>query len=301
MSDTPLLVNPRATELGRRHALLWGRGARRYHVAEFPGPLSIKAVVRGTAEWRAGGSRFEVDSGSYLILNRGQRYTITIDAPEPVETFCVFFQDGFVEDAWRSATQSDARLLDDPFKDAEPAGFYERLRPCSGEVASLLAGLYRRVSADRPAGEESLYRMAEALLHLRADLPREVGRLPARRASTRHELYRRLLAGKRLLDESLADPLSLAEVARAACLSPFHFHRLFKAAFRQTPHEYLQHRRIERSARLLRETRRPVTDICLESGFQSPGSFSTLFRAHYGLSPRRFREAKFARSEKFSA
>jgi AraC-like DNA-binding protein len=57
-----------------------------------------------------------------------------------------------------------------------------------------------------------------------------------------------------------------------------------------TPHQYLRRRRLERAARLLRETARPVTGICLDCGFQSLGAFSSLFRARYGASPREFRK-----------
>jgi AraC family transcriptional regulator len=102
-------------------------------------------------------------------------------------------------------------------------------------------------------------------------------------------LYRRVHSGKQMMDELLGQALTLDDIARSACLSPFHFHRVFKAVFHETPHEYLRRRRLERAARLLRETEDSVTEICLDSGFESPGSFSTLFRARFGASPREFR------------
>jgi hypothetical protein len=90
--------------------------------------LSIKAVLKGSAEWRAGKSRFEVDADSLLILNDGQSYSMTIESGPPVETFCVFFERGFVEDAWRSSESDDVALLDDPERGAV-LEFEERLRP----------------------------------------------------------------------------------------------------------------------------------------------------------------------------
>ena len=121
-----VLINPPASRLGECNAILWGRGQRRYHVREFPGPLSIKSLVRGTGEWSVGKSRFEVDSNSYLILNRGQPYSLNIDSKSAVETFCVFFARGFVEDAWRSGVSEEGVLLDDPLVDSG-VGFYQRL------------------------------------------------------------------------------------------------------------------------------------------------------------------------------
>ena len=83
--------------------------------------------------------------------------------------------------------------------------------------------------------------------------------------------------------------ISLAEVARAACLSPYHFHRLFRATFRTTPHEYLTRERLERARHLLANEDLPVTEVSLRAGFEALGSFSTMFRRRFGVSPREFR------------
>lgn len=294
-------LNPPAERLGASNAVLWGRGRREYYVREFPGPLSIKSLIWGAAEWRVGRSRFEVDANSYLILNHDQRYSMTVESKTPVETFCVFFQRGFVEDAWSSLTRPHALLLDDPFGGAAaPVGFYERLRSADTLISPVLARLRRAVESGGES-DELFMRLALGLAHLRSELPQEIRRLPAVRSSTRDELLKRVLTGKQLIDEAFGTPLQLATIARAACLSVFHFHRLFKAVFRETPHDYTTRRRLEKAARLLRETDEPVTNICLEIGFQSLGSFSTLFRARFGAPPGEFRRARKARSEKYSA
>jgi AraC-like DNA-binding protein len=59
-----------------------------------------------------------------------------------------------------------------------------------------------------------------------------------------------------------------------------------------TPHQYLTRHRLARAALMLRRSARSVTEICFEAGFESPGSFSTLFRRHFGLSPREFRQQR---------
>src|SRR5260221_576400 len=75
----------------------------------------------------------------------------------------------------------------------------------------------------------------------------------------------------------------------ATPLSPYHFHRMFKLAFRQTPVQFLQECRLAAARRLLVATDQPVTTICLAVGFESLGSFSWLFRKRFGHSPRQFR------------
>ncbi len=100
---------------------------------------------------------------------------------------------------------------------------------------------------------------------------------------------RRLLRARDAMDRSFAEPLDIPALARIAHVSDAYFIRTFRATFGETPHRYLQRRRVERSMRLLRETERSVTEICFEVGFASLGTFSRTFRHIVGESPTEFR------------
>ena len=100
---------------------------------------------------------------------------------------------------------------------------------------------------------------------------------------------RHLLRAKDLVDACYRDPLDVPALARAAHVSPAHFSREFKRAFGETPHQYLLTRRLERAAELLRNTDRPVAEICFAVGLSSVGSFTTSFGRAYGLSPTAYR------------
>ena len=91
------------------------------------------------------------------------------------------------------------------------------------------------------------------------------------------------------MDRSYAEPLDVRAVAAVAHVSEAHFIRSFRAVFGETPHRYLQRRRVERSMFLLRETERSVTDICLDVGFTSLGTFSRTFNEIVGESPTAYR------------
>jgi AraC-like DNA-binding protein len=95
-------------------------------------------------------------------------------------------------------------------------------------------------------------------------------------------VYVHLLRAKDLIDRDYASALDVAAFARAAHASPAHFARSFKRAFGETPGRYLQRRRIERAQELLRGTDLTVTEVSLEVGFRSLGSFSGAFRALVG-------------------
>lgn len=103
------------------------------------------------------------------------------------------------------------------------------------------------------------------------------------------DFNRRLLRARDAMDRAYAEPLDVAAVAAVAHVSPAHFSRSFRAVFGETPHRYLQRRRVERSMFLLRETDRSVTDICLDVGFSSLGTFSRTFRAIVGETPSAYR------------
>ena len=103
------------------------------------------------------------------------------------------------------------------------------------------------------------------------------------------DLRERLWRARRLMDECYDQPLDLTEISREACLSRYHFLRLFRDAFDTTPRQYLIHKRIEKAKELLRVRSLSVTDVCFEVGFQSVGSFSALFRRCVGAAPVNYR------------
>jgi AraC-like DNA-binding protein len=282
------LINPPAALLGRLNAIVGGR-ARRYHVAGFTGPLSIKAVISGTAAWETRDGRYQLGPSGCLVLHEGEEYSIEVDALQLVETFCIFFANGFVEDArWALGTGS-ARLLDDD-RAPEAMTFGERLQLDPGLRQALVDANREQQRAGSDSSDDALfYGLAARLVRARANADARAARIPALRHSTRRELLRRLERGVAMIHGNLARPLIVSEIARTACLSPFHFHRLFAAAYGETPHRYITRLRLERASALLRGSEGGVADVALACGFESVGSFTTLFTRRFGAPPGRFR------------
>ncbi len=104
-----------------------------------------------------------------------------------------------------------------------------------------------------------------------------------------HPTARHLQRAKDLADARFAEPLSVADLAHAAGLSPSHFSREFRRAFGESPHVYLLTRRLERAASMLQRTDHSVADICVAVGLSSVGSFTTTFTRVYGKSPTAYR------------
>src|SRR5437588_12744064 len=106
------------------------------------------------------------------------------------------------------------------------------------------------------------------------------------------EANRRLLRARDAMDRTYAEPLDVPALARIAVTSPAHFSRTFRDTFGETPHRYLQRRRVERAMFLLCRTDRDVTAVCFDVGFGSLGTFSRTFRDIVGESPSEYRRRK---------
>ncbi len=104
------------------------------------------------------------------------------------------------------------------------------------------------------------------------------------------EINRRMLRARDAMDRTYSQPLDIPSLARVAVVSEAHFIRTFRATFGETPHRYLQRRRVERAMFLLRESDLSVTDVCFEVGFTSLGTFSRTFREIVGKAPSAYRE-----------
>ncbi len=256
--------NPRWTDLPHCSAILHGF-PRDYSVSDYRTTLSIKTVMRGSAWYETPQGRYLVTPETFLVLNEGQQYSMD-DRQSNTETFCPFFQPGFVQ-----------------------AGeFCERLYPMTGRIAKAL-----RAMLHVPL-EDALYDLGDALLELRDDARRESASFPGLRPATRNEMYRRLYRARDFLYSCYAEPLTVADAAHVAALSLFHFQRMFKSAFGISPMQFLQRRRLEVARHLLSTTGGDVTSICLAVGFESLGSFSSLFKRRFGVSPSQVRRIEEA-------
>jgi transcriptional regulator GlxA family with amidase domain len=108
--------------------------------------------------------------------------------------------------------------------------------------------------------------------------------------TTDRELTNRLMLRARdAMDRDYRNELDVPALARIACVSEAHFIRTFKATFGETPHRYLQRRRVERAMYLLRTTSAGITEVCMDVGFSSLGTFSRTFTEIVGETPSRYR------------
>lgn len=256
------------------------------------GQQSIKTFSNGKAHYKTSKGFFAVEESRYLLLNEGS-YTISIDEIEHVESFCVFFKDGFAAEVFHSFQKTNDCLLSDPFKDTSPIGFFEKTYHKNNTLSSQLETfkqIFPSLEIDSVGYEEQFHKIMHSILNEHFNTYKEIESLNAIRRSTREELYRRVSIGHDYIRSYFDKSLKLGEVARIACLSPNHLLRTYSQIYGRTPHQHISEFRIQKAKQLLSEIDNSMTDITFKLGFQNPVSFSKMFKQHVGISPKEYRK-----------
>lgn len=151
---------------------------------------------------------------------------------------------------------------------------FQRLRRSIGDTSDLP----EHISMVVDAGSRAL-----------GSIERSYQNLPHQSPAARSDVYARLLKARSFIEDHFATDIDLNAIARQASMSSFHFLRLFKSAFEQTPYQYLLNYRLARSADMLITTDLPIYDIAYRTGFDSHIVFSAQFKQVYGMPPSRYR------------
>ena len=126
--------------------------------------------------------------------------------------------------------------------------------------------------------EEQFQFLLERMLSHHLRLTERIVRLPVLKSATQREIHRRLTLAVDLVHASYERDIGLCDMARAACLSKFHFLRLFTELYGLTPHAYLQRKRAKVAARLLERRGLTATDVARRAGFQSRSTMARQLR-----------------------
>jgi len=144
-------------------------------------------------------------------------------------------------------------------------------------------------NAERLRMEEELVAILKEVYSLQQHTERSTERVPARKRSTRREVFRRLLIAMAYMDGNCTRSLSLADIAAVAWMSPYHFLRTFRQVTGQTPFQYVCARRIERAKDLLSTANEPIVEVAEAVGYDSHTSFHAAFRRYTGETPDHYR------------
>lgn len=244
--------------------------------------FSIRFVLDGAERYTVNGRSYRLLAGEYLLANPGCTGRGTLDSPTEVRGICIDLLPELLDEVLAGPEPGAKGLLEsDPFEHRFAAG--------AGRVGKFLtrfaACLDGRL-AEPPALDSSFFfALAEAYVADYQPLSTQLRAIPAVKTGTRQDLLRRLWQGRDYLHDKLAAPVGIAEAARAAGLSEYHFFRLFRQAFGMSPHRYLQQKRLENGRKLLQTGHYSVSEAALQTGFADIHSFSRAFKKQFGQPP----------------
>jgi AraC family transcriptional regulator len=259
--------------------------------------LSIRTARGGEERCQFDGRTVAVDDDSFLILNNGRLCSTHIESTHAVESFAIYFGSPLVERAYGAMTVSVEKALDHGAAVGERSvEFMEALQPHDKLVSPVLRFIRAHVrnGVDDDAWyDEQLHFLLERMLAHRDGVFQRIDSLKLIRSTTRREVYRRVSLATDYLHSNYREQIDLDSLCKAACLSKYHFLRLFTLVHGITPHQYLLRKRATAALRLLQTTALEITEIATCVGFTQRHALLRQMRRWTGLSPREIRRAEF--------
>jgi len=255
------------------------------------GPLSLFCNLSGESLVSVNGKSGMIREGFFFLTNHDQHYTLEINQPKPCETFNIHFGEYFMSQVLNACIHSDEMLLENPASSERQIFFHNRVQRRNAEIDDIICDIHRE-NFNSMQLEEKLYELSVALLVEEKHLRQSQQRLPVCKLSTREEILKRLLMATDYIHSFYDRELSLEEISIAACLSKFHFLRLFKVVFRQTPYQFINAVRVERAKDLLLHSRFEIQQVARATGFRNASSFSRMFFQQTGMYPTTFRNSQ---------
>lgn len=251
--------------------------------------FSLKYVAKGEELYHVGGQERRIPAGGYLLVNDGQD-VVSLPHPYSEQAMSVFLENGLLADVHRTWTETANGLADDPFSTGNAPCFFEHIYRQPDDALGLFLGrLRQRMTQQKDlTGENNLelfFEIAEQVISSQITVFQQIARIASVQKTTREELYRRVSVGRDYLADNIHRPVSLHEVARQACLSPYHFHRTFQQVFGCSPLRFLKAKKMEKARQMLRAGHCSVSEVGFSLGYPDLFSFSKDFKKWEGLPP----------------
>jgi AraC family transcriptional regulator len=265
--------------------------------------LSIRCAWGGAEYCQLPERTVAVDDCNFLIVNDGRHYSTRIHSTEPVESLAICLHSEFVEQVCGAQSASMEHALDGTTKPRTPE-FIECLYPHDRTVSPVLrfikAHLARGVVDEAWYEDQLMFLLMRMLCH-RDRVRADIERLDLVRRPTRREVYRRVALATDFLHTHYSQELDLSTLARIACLSKYHFLRLFTLVHGVTPRTYLQRKRTNVAARMLETTELTMSEIAASVGFGNDSTLLRQMRRWTSLTPRQVRTGGYKDSQSLPA
>lgn len=253
--------------------------------------FSLKFVTEGCEQYLIDGTLFKVSKGEFLVGNHFSNGKLLIQSDKAVKGLCIDIAPEIMSDVANGfrcpeITEHDPELV--TFFTSE--SFVENKSHFSNnsigrQLQQISSQISYRKDHQFEFNKEFYYLLAENLVSVYSPDFYRVQKLNVSKIKTRKSLYRKLLAAKNYMDEYFVSIEHIEEVARASSISEYHFFRLFRQVFNESPYQYITLKKLNLALRLLKDKEFSLTDVALSCGFADLSSFSKNFKKQFGVSP----------------
>lgn len=276
-----------------QHSLIFSSLKEYYQPAKSEG-FAIKYVADGVERYKLNGKNYPITTGRYLLTNDTYEGSVEIEADKNVKGICINVAPELIAEVLASNKRPDTAYTDiELVKYLTSVHFldnqYSDSRTHLGRLLKdLTAKAYSHELSEEDVTNEFFYTIAEKIIEDQSTVYKQLQAIPGLKAATKKDLYRKLQRGKEFIDNSFTFPLTIDAIAREACMSEYHFFRLFKSVFGLSPNQYLIKKRLEHGRNILLQDRYSVSVAAVESGFSDIHTFSKAFKKQFGASPSLF-------------
>lgn len=250
--------------------------------------LSLNFNFDGNQIYFAGNREYQVSPDRFLLINEGQRFKTVAESSTEQRMVTLAFKVGLANEIFRTLTTSQEKLLENN-QNVHSLQFFEKTYAVDSFLQSTILSMIKPSSTgDNEYLNEQLEGVLTHVLTIQKNIYRDVMAIKKVKAATRIEIYKRLQWAMEYIHNHYRENISVDLLASHACLSTFHFKRLFKEVFREAPYQYIRKLRIQKAGELLLKDW-PVGDVCKAVGWEDSSSFIRLFRRVMNTTPNQYR------------
>jgi AraC-like DNA-binding protein len=248
----------------------------------------------------AGNREYRVSPERFLLINEGQVFKTSVKSDMENRMVTIAFKVGLAEKIHRDLTRRTDHLIDHPFETSDKISFFEKSYSMNdffkSKILELITPLPGR-DRDPVQMEEEFENILVYVLMLQKSIRQQIATIDKVKASTRVEVYKRLNWALEFVHGHFQNDISVDQLAMQSCLSSFHFKRLFKAFFNESPYQYIKRLRLEKAQTLL-TAGYSVQEVCKAVGWKDPSSFIRMFRETQAITPARYGQLHSVASRK---
>jgi AraC-like DNA-binding protein len=272
-----------------------GNAVRYSAVKDWQGRVSFngvaaKYVIAGKEEYEINGRPLIIKDHQYALGNTQSGAHVSIQSPREVFGLCVDISESLIRNVadYRCVPTDIVEFL------CHDQLLVNRFSDTNNTLGRLLSELAQQVhpDGDLQLNEETFYQLAEAVVHDQQAIFNYHGKLQFKRQFTGQEVLRSLIEAKEFIDSSYNTTLDIDQMASQAGISRYHFSRLFRNVFGDSPYSYYNKLRLSAAREMLGKEMN-ATEVALACGFSDLPSFSKAFRKTYGQLPSEFKKAQF--------